>query len=81
MSDNSQSLPPFSRSFVMKTTLRHMKRSIDISIRKSFERLKDFENNSETGTEILGTLSNLHTLQRMLEDFQDNNKHLFTDKK
>ena len=72
--------PPFSRTFVMKTTFRHMKRSIEISISKSFERLKDFENDSETGKEIIETLSVLHTLTKVLEDFQENNKHLFIDK-
>lgn len=73
------SKPPFSKSFVMKTTFRHMKRSIEISISKSFERLKDFENESDTGKEIIETLSVLHTLNKVLEEFQDNNKHLFID--
>lgn len=57
-----------------------MKRSIEISISKSFERLKDFENDSDTGKEIIETLSVLHTLTKVLEEFQDNNKHLFIEK-
>jgi len=75
------SKPPFSKSFVMKTTFRHMKRSIDISIGKSFERLKDFENDSSVGKEIIETLSVLHTLGKVLDEFQENNKHLFIDNK
>ncbi len=73
--------PPFSKSFVMKTTLRHMRRSVDISIRKSFERFQDFDKNSETGREIMETLSVLHTIRKMLDDFQEHNKNLFVDNK
>jgi hypothetical protein len=72
---------PFSKAFVMKTTFRHMRKSIDISITKTFERLKDFDQSSAAGLEILETLSTLHTTRKMLDDFQDSNKHLFTDKK
>ena len=71
---------PFSKSFVMKTTFRHMRRSVDISIRKSFERFKDFDENTEKGKEIMETLSVLHTVRKMLDDFQKNNSHLFVDK-
>jgi hypothetical protein len=71
---------PFSKSFVMRTTLRHMRRSIDISIRKSFERFQDFDEDSSTGREIMETLSVLHTMRKMLDDFQRNNTHLFQEK-
>lgn len=74
-------LPPFSRAFVMKTTLRHMRRSVDISIRKTFERMEEFDKNKTAApTEIMATLSNLHTIRKIIDDFQDNNKQLFTDK-
>ncbi len=73
--------PPFSKSFVMKTTFRHMRRSVDISIRKSFERFQDFDKDSEVGREIMETLSVLHTVRKVLDDFQENNKQLFSDSK
>jgi len=73
--------PPFSKSFVMKTTFRHMRRSVDISIRKSFERFQDFDKDSEAGREIMETLSVLHTVRKVLDDFQENNKQLFNDSK
>jgi hypothetical protein len=73
--------PPFSKAFVMKTTFRHMRRSVDISIRKSFERFQDFDKDSEVGKEIMETLSVLHTVRKVLDDFQENNKHLFIDNK
>ena len=71
---------PFSKSFVMRTTFRHMRRSIDISIRKSFERFKDFDEGSKEGKECLETLSVLHTVRKMLDDFQENNSELFKEK-
>ena len=71
---------PFSKAFVMRTTFRHMRRSVDISIRKSFERFKDFDNESNTGREIMETLSVLHTVRKMLDDFQANNPELFSEK-
>jgi hypothetical protein len=71
---------PFSKSFVMRTTFRHMRRSVDISIRKSFERFQDFDEGSKEGKECLETLSVLHTVRKMLDDFQANNPHLFTEK-
>ena len=70
----------FSKAFVMRTTFRHMRRSVDISIRKSFERFKDFDNQSEVGREIMETLSVLHTTRKLLDDFQANNAELFSEK-
>jgi hypothetical protein len=71
---------PFSKAFVMRTTLRHMRRSVDISIGKSFERFQDFDNDSKTGKEIMETLSVLHTIRKMLDEFEQNNKNLFEEK-
>jgi len=64
----------------MRTTFRHMRRSVDISIRKSFERFQDFDSDSEIGKEIMETLSVLHTCRKMLDDFQAENSEIFTDK-
>lgn len=71
---------PFSKTFVMRTTFRHMRRSVDISIRKSFERFQDFDNESAMGKEIMETLDTLHKVRKMLDDFQANNPSLFTEK-
>jgi len=64
----------------MRTTFKHMKRSVDISIGKSFERFQDFDNDSQTGKEIMETLSVLHTVRKMLDDFQVNNPEIFEEK-
>jgi len=71
---------PFSKSFVMRTTFRHMRRSVDISIRKSFERFGDFKEGSHEGKDCLETLSVLHQVRKILDDFQANNQELFTEK-
>jgi len=71
---------PFSKTFVMRTTFRHMRRSVDISIRKSFERFQDFDNESSIGKEIMETLDTLHKVRKMLDDFQANNPSFFTEK-
>lgn len=77
MQDNDN--PPFSKAYVLKTTTRHMRRSIDISIRKSFDRMTDFVEDGPKKTEIMETLSVLHTMRKLVDDFQEQNQHLFTD--
>ena len=76
MQDNT---PPFSKAYVLKTTTRHMRRSIDISIRKSFDRMAEFTEDGHKKTEIMETLSVLHTMRKLIDDFQEMNSHLFTD--
>lgn len=79
MSD--QATKPFSKAFVLKTTARHMRRSIDISIRKSFERLPEFKDNPEKVKEVMETLDVLHRQRKALDEFQEQNKHLYIEKK
>jgi hypothetical protein len=61
---------PFSQSYVLRTTAKHMRKSIDISIRKTFERIKDFDGNQEKSKEVFETLAKLHSLRSKIEDFQ-----------
>ena len=65
---------PFSKSHVLKITSLHMKKALDRSISKTFDRLED---KPEMGTEIMETLSVLHTMRKMLEDFELHNAHLY----
>ena len=73
--------PPFSKAYVLKTTTRHMRRSTDISIRKTFDRMADFGDNGDKRMEIMETLDCLHKLRKLVDDFQEHNKHLFTEDK
>jgi len=76
MSDDSA---PFSKAYVLKTTSRHMRRSIDISIRKTFDRMKDFSEDNQKKIEVMETLDCLHKMRKMLDDFQMYNQHLFAE--
>ena len=74
--------PPFDKSFVLQTTLRNMKKDIDFSSRKTFDRYKDFSNetdasDTEKRQEIFETLDVLNKMHKLLDEFQGHNTHLF----
>jgi hypothetical protein len=71
----------FSQSYVLRTTTRHMRKDIDISIRKTFDRLPEFVNDEEKSKEIFSTLGMLHSMRRALDEFQLVNKEMFKDDK
>ncbi len=68
---------PFSIGYVLRTTAKHMRKSIDISIRKTFERVAEFADDREKSEEIFRTLSYLHTMRKNLDDFQKVNTDTF----
>lgn len=68
---------PFSKSYVLRTTAKHMRQSIDISIRKTFDRIQEFDSNKDKSVEIFETLSVLHQMRKALDDFQFVNKEQF----
>jgi len=61
---------PFSMGYVLRTTAKHMRKSIDISIRKTFERVSEFSADQQKSKEIFETLSVLHMMRKQLDDFQ-----------
>lgn len=75
MVENQQK--PFSQGYVLRTTAKHMRKSIDISIRKTFERIAEFEGNQEKSQEIFNTLAHLHAMRKQLDDFQQANQEQF----
>ena len=75
MADNQQK--PFSQGYVLRTTAKHMRKSIDISIRKTFERIKEFDSNQEKSQEVFNTLAHLHAMRKQLDDFQQANQDQF----
>ncbi|WP_396189860.1 hypothetical protein [Flavobacterium sp.] len=68
---------PFSMGYVLRTTAKHMRKSVDISIRKTFERVAEFDGNKEKSQEVFQTLSALHQMRKQLDDFQEANKDQF----
>lgn len=61
---------PFSKGYVLRITAKHMRKSVDISIRKTFERSLEFNGDAEKSTEIFETLSKLHMIRKQIDDFQ-----------
>ena len=68
---------PFTMGYVLRTTAKHMRKSIDISIRKTFERVSEFDNNPEKAREVLETLSYLHQMRAQLDSFQEAHREQF----
>ncbi len=61
---------PFSIGYVLRTTSKHMRKSVDISIRKTLERIAEFEDDKAKSEEVLRTISALHAMRKQLDDFQ-----------
>jgi hypothetical protein len=78
---NDKTFNSFDKPYVLKVTASHMRKAIDISIRKTFERIKEFDNDSAKSREIIETLSVLHTMRRNLDDFQLANRAEFRGEK
>ena len=64
---------PFNKFYVLRITSLHIKKAIDTSIRKTYDRMKDVENKAE----VFETLDVLHKVRKLMEDFEINNKHLY----
>lgn len=77
MSENKAK--PFSKGYVLRVTAKHMRKSIDISIRKTFERIKDFDGDVEKSREVFDALAVLHDMRRKLDAFQVENKNSFKE--
>jgi len=68
---------PFSIGYVLRTTAKHMRKSIDISIRKTFERVGEFSEDRAKSEEVFRTLSHLHQMRTDLDSFQKANVDSF----
>lgn len=68
---------PFSIGYVLRTTAKHMRKSVDISIRKTFERVPEFSSDTEKSQEVFKTLAHLHALRKQIDDFQSQNSQDF----
>ena len=71
--DNNNNNKPFNKFYVLRITSLHIKKAIDTSIRKTYDRMKDVENKAE----VFETLDVLHKVRKLMEDFETNNKHLY----
>lgn len=63
---------PFSSEFVLKTTAKNMRKSVDLSIQKTFDRIPEFAGDQEKSSEIFKTLTMLHSIRKQIDSFQFN---------
>jgi len=68
---------PFDKSYVMRVTANNAKKSVDISINKTSQRLEEFPPKSVKWQEVLDTLHALHQFRKLIDDFQVHNPGLF----
>ena len=68
----------FSMGYVLRVTLRHMLRAIEISAKKTSAALQR-EKDPFVIEQIAKTLSVLHELRSLLEGFKERNKNVFKD--
>jgi len=61
---------PYTKSYVLRATARHMRRCIDISIRKTNERWPEFKDIPEKSKEVMETLMVLHNMRNAVDQFQ-----------
>jgi hypothetical protein len=70
---------PFSTGYVLRITTKHIRKAIDVSIRKTYDRIAEFDNNQAKSREVFITLSTLHAMRKTVDDFQLMNKDGITD--
>jgi hypothetical protein len=66
--------PGFSREYVLRLTARNMLDAIDLSSRKTTERIEEFSNDHERSQEILMTLLSLRTMRKHVEQLMSADK-------
>jgi hypothetical protein len=74
----SETQNPFTKGHVLRATAKHMRKSIDVSIRKTFARVGEFDGNLEKSREVFMTLSILHQMREQLDEFQRTNNKDFS---
>ena len=70
------SITPFNQSFVIRVTLDNMQRGIDLSIRKTVARLKEFDNQPAKKAEVLQTLRSLEAMYALVEEIRAANAEI-----
>jgi hypothetical protein len=60
----------FHSNFVLRVTFKRMLFNIDTSIKKTFDRIQEFENHPELSNEVFKALSKLNYLQTQIQNLQ-----------
>jgi hypothetical protein len=64
---------PFSSQYVIHTTIKHMGKCIETSIKKTLDRLPEFANDPEKSQEVFKTLGHLQSMRQGLLELQNEN--------
>lgn len=70
---------PFSKAYVLRATAKHMRKCVDISIRKTNERWPEFKDDPEASKVIVETLMKLHDMRALLDSYQKLNSDHFKE--
>jgi len=57
---------PFTRDYVLKVTAKHMLKSIEISIKKTMDRMNEFQGDHEQANEVFKTLTELQAIKKQI---------------
>ena len=72
-------IKPFTLGYVLKTTIKHIRQAIEVSILKTSERWIDFNDDPAKQNEITRTLMLLHGLRKLVDDFNKQNSELIKE--
>jgi hypothetical protein len=64
---------PFSADYVLRTTIRHMQKAVNVSIDKTFQRVAEFANDPVKSQEVFSTLTALHAIKKQLDGSVNHN--------
>jgi hypothetical protein len=68
--DDNKAPKPFSQEYVLRTTAKHIRKSIDISIRKTMDRMNEFKDDHVKANEVFRTLTILQAMKQQIEGYQ-----------
>lgn len=71
---------PFSSSYVVRETLRHMSKCVDISMEKVLTRMPEFKDDPDKTKEFMIAVTNLNRLKQLVNDVAENNSEIIGDK-
>ena len=70
---------PFSIEYVLRKTVKYIRRSIEFSIEKTMARMPEFANDSQKADEVFRTLTLLQGLKSAIDTFESNNRKYFQE--
>jgi len=63
-------IKPFSKRYIIRTTINYMRQQVDVSIGRTFERVAEFDADRVKSKEVFETLSELHQIRKHLNNLE-----------